>query len=283
MIAEVRNKKFMYVWPGIVSSFFISYKNSRIHCLQWGTGEKLLLCFHGFGEEAGSFMSLALRLQHQYTIIAMDLPLHGQTNWNEGLRCTTADIVHMIDKVPALHNRSFSLAGFSMGGRVALAVYEQIPRRVQQLVLLAPDGLKTNFWYWLATQTAIGNRLFRHLMKNPEPFFAVTGMLKNMHMINMGVYHYVTQYLKQEDMRSRLYNIWTTMRKIRPRSAIIQSLISGHKTPVVFIYGRYDRVIRYTTGLAFKKRAGDCCTLHILPCGHRVLQEKNTAAIAALL
>ena len=120
-------------------------------------------------------------------------------------------------------------------------------------------------------------------MKNPEPFFAVTGMLKNMHMINMGVYHYVTQYLKQEDMRSRLYNIWTTMRKIRPRPAIIQSLIRKHKTPVVFIYGRYDRGIRYTSGLAFKKRAGDHCTLHILPCGHRILQEKNTAAIAALL
>lgn len=278
-----RHKKFMYVWAGIVSSFFIPYKNSQIHCLQWGAGEKLLLCLHGFGEDAGSFMSLALQLQHQYTIIAMDLPLHGQTTWNEGLLCTTADIIDMIDKVPALHNRNFSLAGFSMGGRVALAVYEQIPERVQQLVLLAPDGLKINFWYWLATQTAAGNRLFRYLMKKPAPFFAVTGMLKSMHMINMGVYHYVTQYLKQEGMRNRLYNIWTAMRKIRPRPAIIQSLIRKHKTPVVFIYGRYDRVIRYTSGLAFKKRAGDHCTLHILPCGHRILQEKNTAAIAALL
>lgn len=273
----------MYVWAHIVSSFFISYKSSRIHCLQWGAGEKLLLCFHGFGEEAGSFLSLALQLQHRYTIIAMDLPLHGQTTWNEGLLCTTTDIIHMIDEVPALHNRNFSLAGFSMGGRVALAVYEQIPRRVEQLILLAPDGLKINFWYRLATQTTAGNRLFRHLMKKPEPFFAVTGMLKTAHMINMGVYHYVNQYLKQENMRNRLYNIWTVMRKIRPRPSLIQLLIRKHTTRVVLIYGRYDRIIRYTTGLTFKKRAGDRCTLHILSCGHRVLHEKNTAAIAALL
>jgi pimeloyl-ACP methyl ester carboxylesterase len=73
------------------------------------------------------------------------------------------------------------------------------------------------------------------------------------------------------------------MRKIRPMVKNIKALIQKNKTPFLLIYGRYDRVIRHTTGSSFKKGMEDLCTLHILPCGHRILNEKNTAAIAALL
>ena len=266
-----------------MSSSFIPYKNSQIHCLQWGTGEKTLLCFHGFGENADSFIPLARQLGDTYTIVAIDLPLHGKTVWNEGMMCTTEDIISIIDNIPVLHKRSFSLAGYSMGGRVALSVYELIPQRIQQLILLAPDGLKINFWYWLATQTALGNRLFKYFMKKPGIFFTVTKALKSTGMINIGVYNYVHQYLNQEDKRIQLYTIWTTMRKLRPAAKNIKALIQKNNTHLLLIYGRYDRVIRHTTGSHFKKGMERFCTLHILPCGHRILHEKNTAAITALL
>lgn len=264
-------------------SFFSSYKNSKIHFRQWGQGEKILVCLHGFGEEADSFRSLALQLQNRYTVLAIDLPLHGQTEWNEGLYCSAKDLVNILDEVPDLHRRSFSLVGFSMGGRVALSVYEQIPERIEQLILLAPDGLKVNFWYWLATQTKAGNSFFLYLMKKPESFFAVFNMLKTVRMANLGIYHYVLQYLKDEAMRLRLYNIWTTMRKIKPHTGNIQRLIRKEKTPVLLVYGKYDRIIRSRTGLKFQKAAGDTCTLHLLSCGHRLLKEKNITEIASLL
>lgn len=266
-----------------MSSFFLSYKQSQIHCLRWGSGKETLLCFHGFGETADSFLHLARQIEDRYTVIAVDLPLHGKTVWNEGLICTTADIVGIIDSIPNLQGNRFSLAGYSMGGRVALSVYEQTPERIKQLVLLAPDGLKMNFWYWLATQTAAGNRWFHHLMKKPGLFFKVTSALKKIGMINTGVYHYVNQYLGKEASRSQLYRVWTTMRKVKPDVPVVQSLIDRYKTPVLLIYGQYDKIIRHTTGSQFMKSTGDYCTLHIMPCGHRVLQEKNTAAIAALL
>lgn len=242
-----------------------------------------MLCFHGFGEQADTFAPLARQLQDDYTIIAIDMPLHGQTRWNEGLLCTAEDIVGILDEIPALRGQKFLLAGFSMGGRVALSIYEQIPERVQKLILIAPDGIKINFWYWLATQTVMGNRLFKYLMKKPGPFFVTAHVLKRLGMINSGIYHYVTQYLRQRDMRNRLYTIWTTLRKIKPSIPVVQSTIRKYRTPAILIYGRYDRIIRYTTGLKFKKRTGEPCALHLLNCGHRVLQEKNATAIAALI
>lgn len=243
----------------------------------------MLVCLHGFGEEAGSFRSLALQLHDRYTILAMDLPLHGKTEWNEGLHCSARDMVNILNEVPELRYRSFSLAGYSMGGRVSLSVYEQIPNKIEQLLLLAPDGLKVNFWYWLATQTKIGNAFFLYLMKKPKPFFAIINLFKAIGMVNTGIYHYVNQYLKDKPMRLQLYNIWTTMRKVKPHIGKVHTLIVKHNTPVLLIYGRYDRIIRSATGLEFQKKAGDICRLHLLSCGHRLLKEKNTTEIASLL
>ena len=264
-------------------SFFIEYKSAQIHCLQWGNGKELLICFHGFGENAASFQYLATTLTEKYTVIAIDLPLHGQTVWDKEITCKPEDVLNVIYKLPGLEERSFSLAGYSMGGRVALAVYQQIPQRVQQLILLAPDGIKVNGWYWLATQTKMGNNLFRYCMKDPRLFFGVTGTLKSLGIINTGVYNYVQKHLQEPEMRSRLYAIWTLMRKIRPDIRAVQSLINIHQTRVVLLYGKYDHIIRFATGERFKKEIDAFCHLHVLNCGHRMLHQKNISAIAALL
>jgi hypothetical protein len=46
-----------------------------------------------------------------------------------------------------------------------------MPEQIEKLVLLAPDGLKVNFWYWLATQTWLGKNSFCFTMKHPGWFF----------------------------------------------------------------------------------------------------------------
>ena len=262
---------------------FVSYKNSHIHYLLFGKGEKTLLCLHGFAESAQSFASLAEYIGGQYTVVLMDMPLHGATKWNEDLTFTIDALAEITGKIPAIGNKPFSLMGYSMGGRIALQLYQHMPERISKLILIAPDGIIINFWYGLATQTKVGNRLFYHVMKKPGIFFGVTQMLNKISLINTGVYKYVHQSLKTADMRSRLYNIWTIMRKMKPDIPLIKKLIITHKIPVVLMYGRYDKVIRYTTGEKFRSGIETRCKLQVLDCGHRMLHEKNTAAIAAEL
>lgn len=266
-----------------MSSQFVTYKNSSIHYLQHNGGDELLVCLHGFGETAECFSSLVHLLSKRFTVIAIDLPFHGKTTWNEGLNINIHDLVAIINCIPVLQQNRFSLMGFSMGGRVALYLYQHLPQRIQQLILLAPDGLKVNPWYWLATQSKPGNKLFRHFMKKPGLFFAGTRALNKLGLINMGVYNYVHQYLQMETKRQELYTIWTAMRGVRPDTRLVKILIQQHQTPVVLIYGAYDRIIRYETGNAFRGHIESYCTLHVLECGHRILQKKNADAIAALL
>jgi pimeloyl-ACP methyl ester carboxylesterase len=264
-------------------SSFISYKNSSIHYTTCGQGQKLLLCFHGFGETAESFAVFEKLLAQSYTIIAIDLPFHGQTSWNEQLLFTVEDLLAIIDSIPFMNKRNFSIMGFSMGGRVCLQLYQHVAERIEKLILIAPDGLKVNVWYRVATQTGWGNQLLKSAMKKPFGFFAFTRLLKKASLVNMGVYNYIHIHLKNENMRMRLYTIWTTMRKMKPSIPVIQSLIQQYHTPVVLIYGEHDKVIRFTTGEKFKKKIEPFCSLHILPTGHRLLHEKNSAAIAALI
>lgn len=262
---------------------YISFKNSLIHYVVLGQGEKFLLCLHGFAESGESFSALSESLGEQYTVVLIDMPMHGETIWKDELTFKVDDLAAIIYKIPVIGSKQFSLLGYSMGGRIALRLYQYMPQKINKLILIAPDGIIINFWYWLATQTKVGNKLFYRVMKKPEFFFRVTEILKNASLMNTGVYKYVHQHLKTLSMRDRLYNIWTIMRKMKPDVPLIKELISAYGTPVILIYGRYDKVIRYTTAEKFRIGIEKNCSLRILECGHRLLQEKNVTAIAAEL
>ncbi|MCC6290219.1 MAG: alpha/beta hydrolase [Chitinophagaceae bacterium] len=266
-----------------MQSAFVPFKDSAIHYITIGAGEKILVCLHGFAENAESFFPLAEHLTNKYTIVLPDMPLHGKTTWKQDLLFTIDDLAEIINKIPVIENKNFAVLGYSMGGRIALQLYQCMPKRIEKLILIAPDGIIINPWYGLATQTKAGNALFYRVMKKPGVFFAATTALKKLSLINTGVYKYVHQHLKTNDMRSRLYNIWTTMRKMKPDIQTIKKLIITCKTPVLLVYGRYDKVIRYTTGEKFRTGIEALCALHILNCGHRLLHEKNVEEIAGKL
>src|SRR5690242_8106364 len=141
----------------------VTYKSSQICYYRIGTGPRLGLCFHGYGEDATSFAFLEKLAGDQYSFYAIDLPFHGQTIWKEDLNFTHTDLQQIIHDLllsnninlqtdAAKPNRKMVLMGFSLGGRVALSLYQAWPQLTERLLLMAPDGLKVNFWYWLSTR-----------------------------------------------------------------------------------------------------------------------------------
>jgi pimeloyl-ACP methyl ester carboxylesterase len=271
-------------------SFFIRYKSSRIHYLQGGSGNKLILCFHGYGESAESFTFLEERWGGDFTLLAIDLPFHGKTEWNEGhegLFFGEEDLLLLVDQIvaglPAIRG-PWSLLGYSMGGRIALSLFEKIPEKVARLALIAPDGLKMNKWYWLATQTNPGNRLFRWTMGRPGWLFLLLRTGHFLRLVNESVYKFTLHYIDDQSAREELYRRWTSMRGFRPDPATLQSVIRERKVPVRILYGRYDRIIRWESGEKFRQGGlASYCQLTVLPQGHRLLQPKNLEEIAALL
>ena len=268
-----------------MQSAFISYQSSSIHFVYGGHGSNILVCFHGYGEDASSFSFLEKYAGDSYTIYAIDLPFHGQTNWKEGLNFTHTDLQQIIHEIFLRNNiksdagSRFSVLGFSLGGRVALSLYQAWPSSVDKIVLLAPDGLKLNFWYWLSSRTWLGNKLFGFTMKYPGWFFAFLKMMNKSRLVNPSVFKFVTYYIGNKEARLLLYQRWTSLRRLKPNLSRIKSLIRQHATPARLIYGKHDRIILPARGEKFKSGIERYCTLTVIDSGHQVLHEKHAEGI----
>jgi len=88
---------------------------------------------HGFGATRRGWDAVVERLDgERYRPLALDLPGHGEAG---ALRPVT--VAACTEWVHTLSPRRFALAGYSMGGRIALRVALADPDRVSRLVLIS--------------------------------------------------------------------------------------------------------------------------------------------------
>jgi 2-succinyl-6-hydroxy-2,4-cyclohexadiene-1-carboxylate synthase len=90
-----------------------------------------LVLLHGFTQTGASWRSVAAEVGERYRVLAPDLRGHGTAS---GRRPASFDAV--VEDVAGLVAGPFTLGGYSMGGRLALATALSHSGRVERLVLL---------------------------------------------------------------------------------------------------------------------------------------------------
>ncbi len=266
-----------------MQSGFLQYHSSVIHYRFGGQGIPLI-CFHGYGETSASFDFLEKPLGASHLIIAIDLPFHGDTKWNED-RIYPVILADLINKLLAdlkAGATNIQLLGFSMGGRMALCTLQEMQGHASKVVLLAPDGLTVNFWYWLTTQTIVGNTVFKWTMSKPGWFLGLLRGGNKLRIINQSIYKFVEFYIHDSTVRKQLYDRWTGLSKCSPSMKRVRDIIKQHKVIVRLLYGKYDRIIGPDRGKKLTDGLPGCST-QVLNCGHQVLHEKNAEAISHAL
>lgn len=219
-------------------------------------------------------------------MICIDLPFHGKTNWNENLLFTIGELIAIMEGIAQEQKRAlsrFSIAGFSLGGRVAIALVPFMARQIDKLLLMAPDGIIVNFWYWLSTQNAAGNRLFKFTMNHPYWLITLIKTANRFGLVNRSIYKFSMAQVEDQQARKDLYRRWTIMRRFNCARTELKHLISDNKIAIEMIYGKHDRVMLVKTGIKFQTGIEDLCNITVLPCGHQVLHPKNAATIVTLL
>lgn len=266
-----------------MQSAFLQYGDSKIHYLRGGEGKEVLLCLHGYGESAQTFAILEPLLGARFSILAIDLPFHGQTVWEQGLAFRPEELRDIVLMIVGPTTEKIFLLGYSMGGRAALTLLEKMPRQIERVILLAPDGLIVNCWYWLATQTWLGNRVFRFSMKHPSGLFLILRLGHWLHLVNPGIYKFTLTYIDHGLVREHLYKRWTVMRKFNPRLRSIRATIQAYHIQIRLLYGAFDRIIRAKRGLRFMRGIESWCRLETVDTGHHLLKERYLETLKNML
>ena len=265
----------------------ITYNQSQIHYIVYGHGSRPIIGFHGYGEDAVSFSVLETVLEEDVSLIVITLPLHGNSDWKEQDFCTAKDIISIIDNILSIEQLSseiFSIAGYSLGGRICLKLLEIYPQRINHTLLIAPDGIKMFLLQYLATQNRFSNWLFKFTIKYPQWFLAVIKTIKFFKIVHPSIAEFVYRLMADKEERTSLYNRWMMFKYLHPDISIVKKNILGLHKKVDIIIGEYDKLIKPTTIDGLKNGIDDThITIHKLPTGHILIKEKFAAQIASLL
>lgn len=105
-----------------------------------GSGPPLLL-IHGLGGTRATWNRVIGDLASTHTVIAPDLPGHGESEAPAGDYSLGAHAAALRDLLVALNISSASVIGHSLGGGIAMQFVYQFPERTDRLVLISSGGL----------------------------------------------------------------------------------------------------------------------------------------------
>jgi len=230
----------------MIQENFIHYGRNLLHYVKAGNGKHPLLVFHGFGQDHTLYVPLLRSLSPRYTLFIIDLFFHGKSEWNEGERPLEKpawnNILNVLLKEEKIDR--FSVFAYSLGGKFALATLEGFPERIKGLFLLAPDGIKTSFWYSMATYPESLRKFFKSMILHHDRFLWITDKLTRLKLVDKGLIRFADYQMNTEARRKRVYYSWVVFRHLTFDMKKIGRLINDNDIRLTMIVGKYDKVIR---------------------------------------
>jgi pimeloyl-ACP methyl ester carboxylesterase len=255
-----------------MQSLYYDYGEHRVHALRFGRGERLLVALHGFGDRARMFAVLDEALSGPYTVVALDLPFHGQTEWRGDSFCKE-DLVAIIGQVLAREGRErFSLMGFSFGARLSQAMLPDFIDRLDKLYLLSPDGINTRGMS-MAVHTPLPlRRLMRQALRRPGWFIRLARFGSRLRVMPPLIHHFLSANLTRPDRFGRTFACWFALNSFYLRRRSIQAILKESNLPTEVYFGTRDQMIHFKTLKKMTDRLPNV-RLHLMDQGHRLVGE----------
>lgn len=257
----------------------------------FGKGPEPLLAFHGIGQTGGEcFRSFEGHLGEYYTIYAFDLPFHGKSKvlfenqrWKNGETPITSQewCLYLTSFLREKEISNFSIAGFSLGGRFALEALECFFQRVNKAFLIAPDGIKIQFMYRLATETRLFRSVFHWVMKNPGLLRMVATGLNNMNLFSSSVLSILRHLTSTPEHAQQVFLSWVNFRAMKAKPGLFARPSDKLAQKVFLLLGKHDPLIteKVVAPLAEKLPQANVIQLNA---GHISCLEKAVPAIKRL-
>jgi len=259
-------------------SHFISHGGFHWEYETFGSGKKIMLAFHGFGNSSSDFRVFEATLGKVYTIHSFSLPYHGKSHIDASAEAKVCSKDELRDLFLLFfrqhHITTFSLMGYSLGGKIALQLLEFFPERVISIFLFAPDGIRNNWSSGFVTRNTLGKKIYGRIIDDPSRFFHLVKLLKKMNLLHEKLSEFLHQSLNTREKRQQVWDVWLCFRDIRPDIRKIQHTINEKDITVHLYFGKYDRIIPPSIGENFMKGLKNRNGLHVVEMGHVMIRDK---------
>ena len=262
-----------------MTSTFLPHPAGRVHILRFGTGPDLLIALHGFGDRARMFAILEPALAERYTVVAVDWPFHGQTEWTKNT-FTKSDLLSIVRQIVEDEGKErFSLMGFSFGARLAQAMLPELVGQLDHLYLLSPDGVKTK-GMGMATRTPMWVRhLLYRILKHPNWFIRLVRWGRSIRVVPPLIHHFLTNNLNRPERLQRTFGCWLAMDSFYLGRRRIKAILQESRLPTDVYIGLNDPMLRQAT---LKKQYEGMPNVQVvwLEEGHRLVGEELTRLLS---
>ena len=267
----------LYLWKNHVTHQQLVVNGQNIHYLEAkpahaGTDKPIVL-IHGLGARASDWSVMIPTLAKAgYHVYALDLLGYGRSakpkNGNFSL---TGEETVVMGFVNALHLQQADVAGWSMGGWIAMKVALDHPDRVRRLLLFDSAGLYMPVHFPLS--------LFNP--STPEQLDALIDIIEPEHHII-----HIPDFAVEGLLRDKQRTAWIV-------NDSLASMLDGHeildfrvhklRMPVLLVWGTEDKLTPLSTATHLHELVPQSVLVELAGCGHLAAAECAHQAIPATI
>lgn len=240
--------------PPSYKTYFVDLPLSRLHILEVGEGEPLILVPATISEWE-DWLTLAQFVGQWFKVYFFELPGHAQSSpFQESF--TSERVAELVEQLAdKLGYDRFNLMGFSFGGILAMRAFKRLAARIDRLIFIAPclgrqalpySKARLTMLYHLIQQFKRGwvQSAFAAFARNPRTlslaiaFVRAIGKLENTIPLRRKLPR--TRTTTIEILSSQIIEILTTEFDVPTQK---------HETPCYFAMSIYDPLLRFDTTL----------------------------------
>ncbi|MEZ4826182.1 MAG: alpha/beta hydrolase [Bacteroidia bacterium] len=209
-----------------------------------GTGDHVLVCFHGYLQNRHFLDPVFGSIPPGWQIVSVDLPCFGGSRWKSPMSMDASFFISLMENLESVFTaQHWHFLGFSMGGKMAMAMHLYTKAKEETVILIAPDGIRSNPWHRLIASTFPGSFLFELVSRFPQPFIRIASFLNRKRILDKISYRVFIRNFGSKQAIKAFRTYLLVYGQIRFSLKELAKLQAAKPVEWYIIWGREDRVM----------------------------------------
>lgn len=246
----------------------------KVHFHEYGMGAKPMLAFHGYGMTGRQFNVLEKSVLTKYRVHGFDHFFHGESSlngWTEkqivtGMPRQTVRL-YLEEWFKVYGQQRISLMAYSIGADFAMILLEEFAEWIDELILMAPDGLAPYKGFEFIQQHPVGKQIFRRATKSKWLAPSVLKGLKKLGVIDSDLHNIAYNEIDTPKKRQDVYYTLNLIKQLKPDTARVVQILNERNIKNLFIFGKDDLLFPKNAAMPVLSRINNT-QIHEVPMGH---------------